>query len=345
MLREESVSQEKATRVTSFDVAERAGVNQSTVSRALNGDPSISAPTRHRIEQAAADLGYHIDDRAARLRTGKTGTIAVIVITRPGRSPTDVNPFHYALLGNVCASASAKGYRSLVSFQSEAEHFDSGFVQRRQADAIVLLGTATNTAAWDFHRPLLGRPETSCWGAPFENARRIKADNRDGGRRAAERLLQGGYRNLSFIGDLDDRQSQFRERYEGFRDALSAHGIAAPPTVFEDAETRVEQGRRSVRRLLADSQEIDGLFCCCDAMALGALGALENAGIEVPGDIGVIGFDGLGSGAHSSPPLTTIEPDFTSAGAMLVDLALGAIEPAAAKGVPVHLVERSSVRR
>ena len=97
--------------------------------------------------------------------------------------------------------------------------------------------------------------------------------------------------------------------------------------------------------LLADRQEIDGLFFCCDAMALGALGALEDAGIAVPGNIGVIGFDGLGSGAHSSPPLTTIEPDFTSAGAMLVDLALGAIKPATTKGVPVHLVERSSVRR
>ncbi len=339
------MSQEETNRVTSFDVAERAGVNQSTVSRALNGDPSISARTRERIEKAATELGYHIDDRAARLRSGKTGTIAVIVITRPGHSPTDVNPFHYALLGNVCASASARGFRSLVSFQSDADDFDSGFIKRRQADAIVLLGTATNTAAWDFHRPLLSQSSIACWGAPFADARRIRADNRDGGRLAAQRLLQGGYGNLAFIGDLDDRQSQFRERYEGFRDALSDRAMAAPPAVFENAESRVEQGRRSLQRLLEVRPDINGIFCCCDAMALGALGALEEAGLDVPESIGVIGFDGLGSGAHSSPPLTTIEPNFTRAGAMLVDLALGTIDPGSAAGVPVRLVDRSSVRR
>ena len=80
-------------RVTSFDVAERAGVNQSTVSRALSGDPSITESTRDRVRRAADELGYRIDSRAARLRSGRTRTIAIIVITRPDLEPTEINPF------------------------------------------------------------------------------------------------------------------------------------------------------------------------------------------------------------------------------------------------------------
>ena len=81
-------------RVTSFDVAAEAGVSQSTVSRALAGDTVVSAATRARVAEAARKLNYHIDENAARLRTGRTGTLAVVVICRPGEGMQDFNPFH-----------------------------------------------------------------------------------------------------------------------------------------------------------------------------------------------------------------------------------------------------------
>ena len=163
----------RISRVTSFDVAEKAGVNQSTVSRALKGDPAITEKTRTRIQRVAQQLGYRVDDRAARLRGGKTGTIAVIIITRPGVDFTEINPFHYNLLGSVCAAAAARGYQALVSFQSEPKSYYSDYIESRQADSLIILGTSTNEAAWQFHRPLLDRTNVASWGSPFGNHRRL----------------------------------------------------------------------------------------------------------------------------------------------------------------------------
>ena len=101
--------EKRVIRVTSFDVAEAAGVSQSTVSRALAGDTSISEPTRRRVAEAAARLNYQVDENAARLRRGRTGTLALVMICRPGQDRKDLNPFYFALLGSTCAAAAARG--------------------------------------------------------------------------------------------------------------------------------------------------------------------------------------------------------------------------------------------
>ena len=107
----------RVVRVTSFDVAAEAGVSQSTVSRALAGDPVVSETTRLRVAEAARKLNYFVDENAARLRTGRTGTLAVVVVCRPGEDRKDLNPFHSALLASLCGAASLRGYETLVSFQ------------------------------------------------------------------------------------------------------------------------------------------------------------------------------------------------------------------------------------
>ena len=328
-------------RITSFDVAERAGVSQSTVSRALSGDPSIAPPTRKRVEDAAASLGYRVDESAARLRRGKTGTIAVVVITSGEGDMLRVNPFHYNLLGSVCAAASERGYRALVSFQSGPHDLEAGQVETRQADYLVVLGTSTNDAAWEFHRESVERNGAGTWGAPFDCEGRVGADNIGGARIAVRRLLEAGHRHIAFIGEPDDRQMQFSERYAGYRKALQDAGLEPGEPVFAAATSRLDQGSEAVRRLLASGRQFDALFCSCDAVALGALDGLRQAGIAVPDKVGVIGFDGLDIGAHSNPPLTSIAPDFAIAGARLVARAMegGTPEP-----VPVTLVERASVR-
>jgi len=331
-------------RVTSFEVAERAGVNQSTVSRALSGDPSITEQTRERVRDAADALGYRVDARAARLRSGKTRTIAIVVIARPGMDATEINPFHYNLLGSTCAAASAMGYQALVSFQSEPEHFDRDFIETRQADGIVLLGTSTNDAAWEYHHPILSRSDVASWGSPFTDHERVDSDNRAGARLAVERLLASGHRHIAFIGDTSETQKQFRERFESYGEVMREHGLEAGPPVWEPAALRVDQGRKSAAALIASGRVFDSIFCSCDAMAFGVLEALQDDGMAVPGDVGVIGFDGLGSGAHSNPPLTTVEPDFRNAGVLLAQKALGQKTADDADRVPVRLVERESVR-
>ena len=335
----------KPRRVTSIDVAERAGVSQSTVSRALAGSETITEATRSRVERAAAELGYQVNARAAGLRRGETGTIAIVVIGRDGEGPTAINPFYYSLLGSTCAAAAEAGYEALVSFQAKPEQFFGHYVARRHADGVVVIGTATNEAAWDYFRNCAEEaPRMAFWGSPFDDSVWVRSDNRAGGQLAVERLVQGGAKHIVFVGDPTSSQRQFRERYEGYRSAMEAAGLTPGEAVVSAGEDRVSQGRNATAQMVDSGARFDGLFFACDAMALGALEELAARGISVPDDVAVIGFDGLGSGAFSAPPLTTVEPDFALAGRLLVETALASEAERPERRVAVHLVERASVR-
>lgn len=331
-------------RVTSFDVAEAAGVSQSTVSRALAGSPAITGETRARVEAAAAALGYHVDARAARLRSGRTGTLAIVVIGRAGLDPTRVSAFHYALLGSTCAAAAERGYQSLVSFQSEPADFAWNYAARGQADGLIVMGTSVNRVAWANLLATAPEGPVALWGAPFDDDRWVRADNQTGARLAVERLVAAGHRRIAFAGSVDSQHPQFTERYEAYRQTLEGRGLSAGEPVGVPGDDRTQGGREAVARLLAMPEPPDAIFAANDMIALGALEALDRGGLRVPDDFGIVGFDGLAAGAHSHPPLTTIEPDFAEAGRVLV---ARVCEPDAAEPVtriPVRLVERGSVR-
>ena len=332
-------------RVTSFDVAERAGVSQSTVSRALAGSSAITQPTRAKVMQAAEELGYVVDERAARLRRGKTGTLAVVVIGRPEEAASDVNPFYFSLLGSVCAAAAAQGLETLVSFQSEAAQFFGKYEERGQADGLIVIGTTVNEPAWEYFRELAsdGRA-VAFWGSPFDELEWVRSDNYEGGMIAARELIAAGCKNIVHIGTTDSPQQQFRERYEGYATALTAKGIEPVIQPVDEAFDREQQGHDAIARLAESGTRFDGLFVACDSMALGALEELHERGITVPTECSIVGFDGIRAGQHSNPPLTSIEPDFDVAGAMLVRTVMGEDE-AAERRVPVRLLHRGSVKR
>ena len=334
----------KPYRVTSIDVAERAGVSQSTVSRALSGSETITEATRRRVEQAAQELGYHVNMRAAGLRKGETGTIAIVVIGRDGQGPSAINPFYYSLLGSTCAAAAERGYEALVSFQAKEDELFGHYVGRRQADGVVVIGTATNAPAWDYFREVAKTTDAiAFWGSPFDDAVWVRSDNLGGGKIAVERLASNGARNVVFVGDPNSPQKQFRERYEGYTEGMISKGLKPNDPIVAEGEDRVTQGRTAISQLCASGAPFDGIFFACDAMALGALEELSSRGIAVPDTVRVVGFDGLGSGEFSNPPLTTVEPDFAEAGRLLVETALAAGEgERPERRVPVRLVERAS---
>lgn len=335
-------------RVTSFDVAARAGVSQSTVSRALTGDPVVSEATRTRVMDAARELNYHVDENAARLRTGKTGTLAVVVICRPGELRKDVNPFYYSLLGSICAAASACDYETLVSFQDTAESLWGLYEEQRKADGLIIIGSTANRHAWDYFRGLHDAgAHLICWGSPFDDFDWIRSDNHCGARLAANHLLERGYRKVVYLGSEHSPQRQFKERWEGFAERLREDGIEPRLIEIDETLSREEQGRKGIKALAEAGWPCDAIFAACDEIALGALEELRHLGKRVPDEIGLIGFDGNRGGAHSSPPLTSIEPDFESAGSMLVNklLALIAGEDSDQRRVSVRLLERESTRR
>ncbi len=334
-------------RVTSFDVAEHAGVSQSTVSRALANSSAITEVTRARVIKSAEALGYMVDTRAAQLRQGRTGTLAVVVICRPGEAANDINPFYFSLLGSVCAAASAQGHQTLVSFQTSSEQFFGKYEESGQADGAIVIGTTANDAAWDYFRQLSGDERSMVfWGSPFDDLEWVRSDNYEGGLIATRKLIGAGYRNIVHLGAVDSPQRQFRERYEGYCAAMEEAGLVPRLLQVDYEADRETQGHNAVAQMIATEERFDALFVACDSIALGAMEELRERGISVPDQCGLIGFDGIRAGTHTSPPLTSIEPDFEVAGAMLVAAVLSeAGLSAAERRVPVRLLERGSVRR
>lgn len=332
-------------RVTSFDVAAAAGVSQSTVSRALAGSSAITEETRAKVVAAAEQLGYVVDARAAMLRRGRTGTIAVVVICRTGEAASDINPFYFSLLGSVSAAAAEQGYETLVSFQSAKDSLFGRYEERGQADGVIVIGTTTNDAAWEYFRDLDAKgANLAFWGSPFDDLEWVRSDNFEGGQIATHTLIEAGYRKIVHIGTRVTAQRQFEERFDGYAAAMERAGLTPKIEVIDETDDRESQGRKAIASLVESGTDFDALFIACDSIALGALDELGRRGIAVPGDCGVIGFDGIRAGTYSNPPLTSIEPDFETAGAQLVRTVLGEQREASERRVPVHLLRRGSVR-
>lgn len=339
--------QPRKARVTSFDVAALAGVSQSTVSRALSGDPSISAATRQRVTEAARQLEYYGNENAIRLRTGRTNTLAVVVVCREEEDRRDVNPFHYSLLGSICAAASARRYEVLVSFQSTRDTLFAHYQDQRKADGLIVIGTTENRMAWDYFRSQQGDISWVCWGSPFDDLEWIRSDNLQGGQIATEHLIAQGYRNIACITSLDSQQKQFSERYDGYAQGMRAHGLEPWLCAIEEGLPREEQGRRAIAKLLDSGRPFDAAFVVSDLIGLGSLAELHERHIAVPHDVGIIGFDALRAGAYSTPPLSSVEPDFELAGRMLVENLLTVIEGKSTESrrVPVRLLVRASTMK
>ncbi|WP_343061294.1 LacI family DNA-binding transcriptional regulator [Novosphingobium flavum] len=335
--------------MTSFDVAALAGVSQSTVSRALAGDPVVSEPTRTRVVAAARELNYHVDENAARLRTGRTGTIAVVVISRDSEDHKDVNPFYFSLLGAICAAASNLDHETLVSFQHSPDSLSGRYEEQRKADGLIVIGTTANKPAWDYYRQL-GESGANVvyWGSPFDDLDWIRSDNRQGARLATEHLIASGYRRIACITSEGSPQRQFKERSDGYCQRMAEDGLETCLIEIDESLAREEQGRKAVAELIERGWNFDAIFVVCDQVALGVLLELHERGIAVPGQVGVVGFDGIRSGAYAIPPLTSLEPDFQSGGQMLVEKLLRRMTDKSNDGeqsrVPVRLVARASSR-
>ena len=271
-------------------------------------------------------------------RAGKTGTLAVVVIGRPEEAASDINPFYFSLLGSVCAAAAAQDYETLVSFQSEEGSFFGKYEERGQADGLIVVGTTVNEAAWSYFRELAGDDRAVAFGgSPFDDLEWVRSDNYEGGLLATHELIAAGCKDIVHIGAVDSPQQQFRERYEGYTEAMRKEGLKPSLQSVDENLDREEQGRQAIDALVDDERSFDGLFVACDSMALGALEQLHARDISVPGQCSLIGFDGIRAGQHSNPPLTSIEPDFDVAGAMLVRTALGG-DGSAERRVPVRLL-------
>lgn len=334
-------------RPTSFDIAYLAGVSQPTVSRALRGDKSVSEATRARIRKIASELNYTVDKNASSLRSQRSNTIALLFFEDPTPDESMINPFFLAMLGSITRACANHGLDLLISFQRMEDDWHVRYQDSHRADGLILLGYGDYTLYRE-RLEQLARQGThfARWGSVSgdTSGSTIGSDNFDAGRLAGEHLLERGRRRLAFLGHASDQYPEFAQRYRGMCRALEHAGIAPENALQRDAITTEEAGYEATRSLIAGGVHFDGVFAASDLIAIGALRALTEAGLAVPGDVALVGFDDIPAASLTNPPLTTIMQDIGGAGERLVETLLAKIEEREGPDnrLPTRLIVRAS---
>lgn len=287
-------------RVTIVTLAEAAGVAPSTISRALKGDPRISPEMRARVARLAQEAGYTPHASARTLSSGRSGLIGIVL------GPS-ANPFYTEVLHEAARQAVQRGMRLLVI------HAGSGPVESRTADAL-LQYQVDGCLFTSVELPSQVAAVCRANGVPTVMVNRVAelqssavaCDNRAGSADLADLLVADGCRRIGLV-RTSSSSSTARERAAGFSDRLAAAGIR--PLLRLDGHSTYEGGFDAGRHIagLPARQRPEAVFAVSDIIAFGVLDAFRLAGLRVPEDLAVVGFDGLPQAARPIYDLTTVE--------------------------------------
>ncbi|WP_329459564.1 LacI family DNA-binding transcriptional regulator [Streptomyces sp. NBC_01497] len=305
--------------VTLKDVAEHAGVSIKTVSNVVRDAPRVSAATRERVMRAVRELGYRPNASARRLRTGRSGLIALAV-------PELTTPYFADLAHHVRTEATALGLTVLIeeTLQDPAEELRLATgVGASLLDGVILSPLHVTTAelvpvADEFPLVLLGERS---YEPAHVVADHVLIDNVAAARDATAHLAALGRSRIAAIGADRKASATSRQRLQGFQQALHEGGLTFDPRLtppVQDFDRR--NGLLAMRALIELPAHVrpDAVFCFSDLLAVGALRAVHEAGLEVPGDIALAGVDGSEEALYSTPSLTTVVPDLTAVASLAV---------------------------
>jgi LacI family transcriptional regulator, repressor for deo operon, udp, cdd, tsx, nupC, and nupG len=288
------------------EVARVAGVSTATVSRFFNTPDQLREDTRERVRKALAETGYSMNSLARNFRRGKTNLIVVVI-------PSIGVPYFGDVMRGIENVAREKGYSTLIKdTQFNTTSFDqvSNMFFSRQSDGIILLGSISpynealsQVTSTEKHPPIV----VSCENVSEElkDFPSVRIDNTSAAKSATNHLISLGHKHIAFIsGSLSSAVSGERER--GYRQAMEEAVLPTEEDWINGGNLTIEDGRRIARRLLNHPQYPSAILCANDEMALGAIHEIKLAGLRVPEDISVMGFDDIRYSEVSDPPLTTI---------------------------------------
>jgi LacI family transcriptional regulator len=325
---------------TIAEVARKAGVGVGTVSRVLNGHPSVTATTKARVAAAMEELDYRPSPFARGLKHGRTNRIAVLV-------SFFTNPAAVERLRGLTRALVGSSYELvLYPVEDDAQrrtHMET-LTGPHQADGIVLIslpptddevarlqGTATSVVQVDAEHPAFPH---------------LVIDNVEGGRLAAAHLLELGHRELAFIGDREDDPHGFtssRDRRLGFLEVLASAGCVPPGAWIRTGPHGSDTAADLARAVLRSDDRPTAIFAASDTQAFGVMLAARELGLQVPGQLSIVGFDDIETAAHVG--LTTVRQPLQESGRqaaalLLADLADPGSVPPERHVLPLELVSR-----
>lgn len=307
------------SRVTIRDVANHAGVSHQTVSRVINESERVSPETRARVEAAIDELGYRPNAMARSMARGRSGVLACI-------APNLTDYTFASMIDGAEQEARKRGYFLLSASAMTEEVFTSlvdELVTSRRAEGMIIINPYQDGrhAHLPPNYPIVlagARPRS-------EAANSISLDDESVARQATQHLLDLGHRRIGCItGPMREDCSQ--DRSIGYQSALENAGIQDDPAFTIEGDWSARSGYDALMHLAQEGQIPDAIFAQNDQMAVGALRAARDLGLQVPNQLSVIGIDDIPLAAYFEPPLTTFKQDFTRLGKEAVRLLIGNVE-------------------
>ncbi|GAA1115952.1 LacI family DNA-binding transcriptional regulator [Kribbella jejuensis] len=275
-----------------------------TVSNVINGRPRVGAATRERVLAAISDLGYQVNLAARHLRAGRTGVVGLAV-------PELERPYFAQLAGRLADRFEAHGLRIVMErtgASREGELDAVAFSRLRMYDGLILSVVDIDPAELGQLRtdaPVVMIGERAL-PSRFDH---VMMDNVDGARQATAHLLATGARRIAMLGgDLVGSATMPALRAQGYALAHAEAGVPVDPELNVRTRFGLRDGYQAIRSLLEQGSEFDAVFALTDVVAMGALRALADAGLRVPGDVQVVGFDDIDEAAYLVPALSTVNP-------------------------------------
>jgi LacI family transcriptional regulator len=338
-------------RPTIKDVAKQAGVSIATVSFVLNNHPGevISDKVKQRVWAAARQLDYHPSATAAGLARKRTRNVAIVFYLEDS---TVSNQFYSFVIQGAIKEAMVREHHLLFSFIDQPYRNATDLpkvIRERNAEGVMFIKRLHPKLVRDIQQR--GLPVVAVdHHPPVPRIDSLQIDNHRGGEIAATHLLDLGHTRIGLLQAAVDRPS-IAERAQGFRDALKARGVpfSVRKQIIDCGEYNFESAYARMSEVLRRSRDFTALFCANDILAAGAIRAAHDAGLQVPRDLSMVGFDDITMAQYTDPPLTTIRVGKEDLGrramARLLDLVEGKGGKCQRETVPVELVLRGSTAR
>ncbi|WP_312691835.1 ribose operon transcriptional repressor RbsR [Kosakonia sp.] len=301
---------------TMKDVARLAGVSTSTVSHVINNDRFVSEAIREKVEAAIKTLNYAPSAIARSLKINQTRTIGMLITA-------STNPFYSELVRGVERSCFERGY-SLVLCNTEGDeqrmNRNLETLMQKRVDGLLLLCTETHQPSKEIMQRYPSIPTVMMDWAPFDGDSDLIQDNSlFGGDVATQYLIDKGYTRIACItGPLD--KTPARLRLEGYREAMTRAGLTIRDGDEIESDFEFGGGFDAMQSLLAMSERPQAVFVGNDAMAVGAYQALYQAGLKIPQDMAIVGYDDIELARYMTPPLTTIHQPKDELGELAIDV-------------------------